>query len=167
MRLVLLFALYTGQRQADCLAASWRDVQGSRIRVKQEKTGVELTIRIHQDLKTALDTTKKTSVKILTTSNGKGWEVENFRKLFREARNKAGLTEVTFHGLRKTAARNLAEVGCTESQIMAITGHKTSAMVSHYVKDANQEKLAEAAILKLEMKTKDERKVTNNAAKSD
>jgi integrase len=54
------------------------------------------------------------------------------------------------HGLRKTAARKLAEAGATEEQIKPIAGHTTSAMVAHYVKGANQRKLAKAAILKLE-----------------
>ena len=40
----------------------------------------------------------------------------------------------------------LAELGCSEKQIAAITGHKTSAMVSLYTREADQKKLADAAI---------------------
>ena len=54
------------------------------------------------------------------------------------------------HGLRKTAARKIAEAGATEEQIRAVTGHTTSRMVAHYTKGANQRKLAKGAILKLE-----------------
>jgi len=53
------------------------------------------------------------------------------------------------HGLRKAAARRLAEADCTTEQIKAITG-QGDRMVAHYTKDANQRKLASAAILKLE-----------------
>ena len=54
------------------------------------------------------------------------------------------------HGLRKAASRRLAEAGCTTKQIMAITGHKTSKMVDHYTKAAEQEFLALAAMTQLE-----------------
>ena len=54
------------------------------------------------------------------------------------------------HGLRKCAARKLAEAGCSEQEIMSVTGHRTSAMVAHYTKGANKKRQANAAITKLE-----------------
>jgi integrase len=50
------------------------------------------------------------------------------------------------HGLRKVAARRLAEPGCSASEIMAITGHKTLAEVERYTRAAEQERLARQAI---------------------
>lgn len=50
------------------------------------------------------------------------------------------------HGLRKAAARLLAEAGCTPHQIMAITGHKTLVEVERYTRAAAQKKLAVAAM---------------------
>jgi integrase len=51
------------------------------------------------------------------------------------------------HGLRKAAgARRLAEAGCSASEIMAITGHKTLAEVERYTRPAGQEQLARRAI---------------------
>jgi hypothetical protein len=50
------------------------------------------------------------------------------------------------HGLRKAAARRLAEAGCSASEIMAITGHKTLAEVERYTRAAEQERLARQAI---------------------
>ena len=77
-----------------------------------------------------------------------------FGAWFAEAIEKAGLPDdIVLHGLRKTAARRLAEAGCSEEQIKAVTGHTTSRMVAHYTKGANQLKLATAAILKLEKRT--------------
>ncbi|OUS15994.1 hypothetical protein A9Q97_02625 [Rhodospirillales bacterium 47_12_T64] len=57
--------------------------------------------------------------------------------------------ELHFHGLRKSAAVALAEAGCTERQIMSITGHKSVAMVSHYTKKVDQKKQEKQAIIKL------------------
>ena len=50
------------------------------------------------------------------------------------------------HGLRKAAARRLAEAGCTDRQIMSITGHKTAQEVGRYTRSAEQMKLAEQAM---------------------
>ena len=53
------------------------------------------------------------------------------------------------HGLRKAAAARLAELGCTEFEIMAITGHQTSKEVTRYTKAASQRTRAEAAFKKM------------------
>jgi len=50
------------------------------------------------------------------------------------------------YGLRKAAARLLAEAGCTTHEIMAITGHKTLAEVERYTRAAAQKKLAASAM---------------------
>ncbi|AQU86625.1 hypothetical protein B0W47_03150 [Komagataeibacter nataicola] len=50
----------------------------------------------------------------------------------------AGLTGIVTHGLRTTVARWMAEAGCSEREIMAITGHTSPAMVSRYVREASQ-----------------------------
>jgi Phage integrase family len=52
------------------------------------------------------------------------------------------------HGLRKAAARRLAEAGCSASEIAAITGHKTLAEVERYTRAADQVRLAQQAIRK-------------------
>ena len=50
------------------------------------------------------------------------------------------------HGLRKAAARRLAEAGCSANEIAAITGHATLDEVAQYTKAAEQRTLAQAAI---------------------
>ena len=50
------------------------------------------------------------------------------------------------HGLRKAAARRLAEAGCSASEIAAITGHRTLAEVERYTRAADQERLARQAM---------------------
>ena len=71
-----------------------------------------------------------------------------FENAFSLERKRLGIRKV-FHGLRKTAAVNLAEAGCSEREIMAITGHQTAQMVDHYVKAASQKNMAKTAIEKL------------------
>ena len=49
------------------------------------------------------------------------------------------------HGLRKAAARRLAEVGCSEKQIAAVTGDTTPRSCALHCA-ANQERLAADAV---------------------
>ena len=47
------------------------------------------------------------------------------------------------------AAARLAELGCTEFEIMAITGHQTSKEVTRYTKAASQKIRAASALVKM------------------
>ena len=56
---------------------------------------------------------------------------------------------LVFHGLRKSAVVFLLEAGCTDAEVSAITG-QSRAMVEHYARRVNQQRLAAAAVLKWE-----------------
>jgi len=66
------------------------------------------------------------------------------------SRRLGSLNACVMHGLRKTAAKTLVEVGCTAHEIMAVTGHKSLAEVERYTRAANQKRMASAAIHRLE-----------------
>lgn len=51
---------------------------------------------------------------------------------------KGGADKLVPHGWRYTAARLLADAGCTYSELQADTGHKTLAMVQKHRAQANQ-----------------------------
>ena len=53
------------------------------------------------------------------------------------------------HGLRKAAARKMAEAGCTPHEIAAITGHASLREVQRYTAAYDQMKAADAAMAKL------------------
>lgn len=72
--------------------------------------------------------------------------MEGFRKCFRKRCNEAGLPHCASHGLRKAAAARLADLGASEFEIMAITGHQTSKEVMRYTKAARQKVLAARAL---------------------
>jgi len=144
-------ALYTGQRRADQVAMTRACRTGGFIRVRQRKTGEDLLIPEHRALTAELATGEQGHISLLTTSAGKAFDEVYYGAWFAEAIDKAGLPEdCVLHGLRKCAARKLAEAGCSEEEIKAVTGHTTTRMIEHYVKDASQTKQASAAILKLE-----------------
>ena len=63
---------------------------------------------------------------------------------------KAGLPDrCVTHGLRKAAARRLAEAGCSANEIAAITGHASLEEVARYTRAAEQRKLARSAMDRL------------------
>lgn len=149
-------ALYTGQRRADVARMTWRDYDTSKgtIWVRQEKTGVELSIPVHPALREALEAWPRNHVAILANPRGLGTSVQGFGNFMGEAIAKAGLpARCVLHGLRKAAARRLAEAGCSVHQIMAVTGHKTLEEVARYTEAAQQEPRAKDAITRLALST--------------
>ena len=145
----IALALYTGQRQDDCLHMRWSAISRGVIAVKQGKTQKELLIPIHRDLQAVLDTIPKRATTILTSSEGRPW-ASGFNASWRKNRPMlVRSNHLVFHGLRKSAVVFLLESGCTEAETASVTG-QTLAMVAHYGKQVNQHRLAAAAILKWE-----------------
>lgn len=164
LQLPLMLALWTGQRQGDLLRLPWSGYDGQRIRLRQGKTGMRVSIPVGTPLKAALDAAaiSKCSPLILTNSDGKPWTSDGFRSSWRKACAAVGVTGLTFNDLRGTAVTRLALAGCTEAEIVTITGHSLrdvrSILDSHYLH--RDPALAESAIRKLE-KSEQRTKVTN------
>jgi integrase len=149
-RMAFALLLYTGQRASDVKNMSWQDVENAAIRVVQGKTGAKLWIPLHPELARILDAWPKTNLVMLTTSFRKPFTPKGFSKYMADRIGLAGLPErCVTHGLRKTAARRLAEAGCSANEIAAVTGHVTLEEVARYTKAAEQRRLAEAAIRRL------------------
>lgn len=151
-RRVVVLALYTGQRRGDLVALRWSAYDGRTIRLKQGKTGVVLAIPVHPALRAELDAWRKdaASTQILTRADGRPWSaLEISQKLPRVLRAIGLPAGLNVHGLRKLAAARLADAGCSVHEIAAITGYKSLSMVQLYTASADQERLAEAAILRL------------------
>lgn len=167
LHLPLLLALWTGQRQGDLLRLPWSAYDGARVRLQQSKTGARVSIPIGAPLKAALDVAAKAkkSPVILTNAEGKPWTADGFRSSWRKACAAAGVTGVTFNDLRGTAVTRLALAGCTEAEIATLTGHALrdvrSILDAHYLN--RDPALAEAAIQKLEARTKIPNRAPNRA----
>lgn len=155
---VVVLARYTGQRRGDLCAMTWAAFDGAAIRLRQGKARAgapnpEMIIPCHPALRTALDAWKATrgdAVTILTNGWGKPWRGEVLSAAMKRGLEAIGLNGLNVHGLRKLAAATLADAGCTPHEIAAVTGHRTLAMVELYTRSADQERLAGAAITKLQ-----------------
>lgn len=118
------------------------------LHIRQVKTGTELTIPVHPVLEAIIADTPNEHLTLLTTAFGKPFTAAGFGNWFREQCNAANLPHCSAHGLRKAAARRLAEAGCSEHEIGAITGHASLREIVRYTKAADQKRLAVAAMEK-------------------
>jgi len=148
-RLAFALLLYTGQRRGDVVCMGRQHVSDGCIHVVQSKTGAKLKIPLHPRLKAEIKNTPNGNMAFLITEFGKPFTAAGFGNWFREACDKAGLKQRSAHGLRKAAARRLAEEGCSVHEIAAITGHRTLQEVARYTVAADQERLARSAVGKM------------------
>lgn len=151
---VAALALYTGQRQGDVLAMTWRDVDRGEIHVVQEKTGTRVWIPLHNELAEVLATIPRRATTILTSSDGRPWTPDGFRASWGAQMARRGFRVLVarrrvFHGLRKSAVVALFEAGCSMAEVSAITGQSLR-MVEHYAADISKRRLARRAVRRLE-----------------
>jgi integrase len=137
LRLAMLLAINTGQRQGDLLRLPWSAYDGDTIKLRQRKTGAYVPIPVADTLKAALDAAPRKSPIMLTNSEGKPWSESGFQGAWGKATTRAGIRGLTFHDLRGTAVVTLARAGCNEVEIYSITGHKPgdvqAILTAHYL----------------------------------
>lgn len=152
-RTAYALALYTGQRRGDIARMTWRDYDEAAgvIHVVQQKTGAKLEIPVHARLREMLATWPREHLMIFVTDRGAPFAPAGFGLFVAAAIDAAGLPDrCVLHGLRKAAARRLAEAGCSTKQIAAVTGHQSLQQIENYTRAAAQRVLATAAIGRLE-----------------
>jgi integrase len=156
IQLALMLAIWTGQRQGDLLRLPWSAYDGSHIRFQQSKTGRRIVMPVGAPLKALLDLTERRAPLILTNTMARPWTADGFRSSWGKLSGRAGIVDLTFHDLRGTAVVRLAIAGATVPQIATFTGHSLkdveAILDAHYL--GRDIQLAEAAVLKLEARTK-------------
>jgi integrase len=156
IRLVLVLALWTGQRQGDLLRLPWSAYDGTHLRFRQSKTGRRISMPAGAPLKALLDITERRCPMILTNSYGRPWTSDGFRTSWSKTCGRAGVSGLTFHDLRGSAVVRLALAEATVPQIATFTGHSLkdveAILDAHYL--GRDVRHAEAAVLKLEKRTK-------------
>jgi integrase len=144
--LAMMLMLCTGQRKSDAVRMGWQHLRDNKIVVRQEKTDEPLLIPVAEELAAALALVARTNMTFLLTQRGVPFTKAGFGNWMRDRCDEAGLPQCSSHGLRKLTATRLANAGCSERQIMAITGHKSVSEVSRYTKTRDQARLAEQAM---------------------
>lgn len=152
-RLALALAIYTGQRRSDLVQFGRQHVRDGWLVFTQHKgrnrNPVRMEIPIIPELQRIIEQTTTGDLTFLVTAFKRPFTSNGFGNRFRKWCDEAGLKECSVHGLRKAAAARLAELGCTEQEIMAITGHRTSKEVTRYTRAASQKTRAESALRRM------------------
>jgi integrase len=147
-RLAFALLLYTGQRRSDVVRMGHQHISDGVIYVRQAKTGREVWIPIHEALAPII-AQASTNLTFLLTDRGKPYTLTGFGNWFHDQCQAAGLRGCSAHGLRKAAARRLAEAGCSTHEIAAITGHASLKEVARYTEAVDRKRLAQSAMAKV------------------
>jgi integrase len=150
-----VLGFYTGMRVSDCLTlpkTARRDGMVEVVPAKtQRTTRARALIPEHPELTRWLNAAPASdAVTLLTRQDGLPWKVDHFKHAFVAAARSAGLPAGhSFHGLRKGLSAALAEAGASDAEIEAVIPHADPRMTRHYRAQAEQQKLATAAIARL------------------
>lgn len=126
------------------------DLTDGGIWVVQKKTKAKLLIPIHPKLRAALISSAGQEGPLIQTDQGRAFTSKGLSNYMADKIADAGLPQrCVTHGLRKAAARRLAEAGCSANEIAAITGHRKLEEIARYTKAAEQKVLARSAIDRL------------------
>jgi site-specific recombinase XerD len=151
-RLALGLLVCTGQRRQDVVPLGRQHIRDGFLNIRQQKTGAELAIPVHPDLQ-AMISGATDRLAFLVNELGRPFTVGSFSNWFRAQCDMANLHHCSAHGLRKAAARRLAEAGCTAHEIAAITGHASLREIVRYTRAVDQRRLATAAMDKAKTRT--------------
>lgn len=140
-RLALELMLLTAQRGGDVRTLGPQHRKGDTFELVQGKTRKPLVLQIVPEMAEALAATPSGHLAYIVTEHGRPFSVRGFGQWFAKACDAAGLPHCRAHGLRKAAARRLAENGATSPQIKSWTGHKSDREVQRYIEAASQAKM--------------------------
>jgi integrase len=148
---LILAGFFTGGRLSDLAKLEWKSVDLDKgvIRFTQSKTGTEVQIPIHENLKPWLETHKNGSEWVFPSLGGKttGGTTglsHRFATLLRQAgiereeiRERSGkkgrvVHALSFHSLRHTMNSILANEGVSQELRQSIVGHASKTINTHY-----------------------------------
>ncbi len=137
---VFVVAYHLGMRTGELLAIkrSWVDLEeGSdlRERPRDEESQSENCSDLRRHETVARDAfeprpNRVTEVRLALSREGK--PVKDFKADWAKACESAGVPDLLFHDLRRTAVRNMIRAGVPEKVAMQIPGHKTASMLWRY-----------------------------------
>ena len=154
-RLIFEIGIGSVQRPGDWLGFTWGDYDGDTLKLRQNKTGVPLTLPCSQTLKDVLNAVKSglgfaplPNRRILTNAYGGPMIYRTMADVMIKERKRLGLMAYDQHALRYRGVMELAWAGCTDDEIASYSGHTTKAMIAKYAGEARQVMRARQAAAK-------------------
>jgi integrase len=141
LKALFITAYTTGIRKGELLAITWPqvDFEGQLITLEygetknQEARSVPI---VAGDMFDALTAAKEKRDEFWPQSpwvfTRRGEVIKDFRWAWEEACKSAGVPDLNFHDLRRTAVRNMRRAGIPQVTRMKISGHKTDSMERRY-----------------------------------
>ncbi len=135
MQHLVIFSLATGLRQANVLNLKWEQIDLRRqvawIYPDQAKAGKAIGVPLNQTAMQVLMDRPRVSDYVFTHSGGgKVKAISN--RVWREALNKAGITDFRWHDLRHTWASWLVQQGTPLAALKEMGGWESVEMVQRY-----------------------------------
>lgn len=140
----------TGQRIGDVVKMRWDQFDGDFMHVVQEKTNAQVTIYCPAKLRRYLSTIPRKGDHIFAKNLRQHVGKRQVQDAVMKVREAINARHLVIHGWRYTAAVELAEAGCSDTEIQSVTGHKSLAMVQKYRSKANQKRTSKQAQLRRE-----------------
>ncbi|MDO6965818.1 tyrosine-type recombinase/integrase [Rhizobium alvei] len=149
-RLAMELLMFTGLRRSDVYRIGPQHIRGDVIEYRATKNGEDLYIALHPILKASLAAVKTGHMAYLVTPiHGRPFKsAASFGNWFGEMCREAGVS-VRAHGIRKSVAQKLAELGGSNSELKALFGWNSDAMASLYTRKADRRRMALSAAEKL------------------
>ncbi len=134
LRLLFVIAYHVGLRRGALLRIKWSQVdlgasciwmEGKRANRKPEP----IAVPIYGDMAKFIEMQPRDSEYLFARRSK---PIKDFRESWKQACQRAGVPNLLFHDLRRTAVRNLRRAGVAETVIMKITGHRTRSVFERY-----------------------------------
>jgi integrase len=161
IRVGIALGMFGALREGDVVRFPWSGYDGSAIQWMQGKTGDEVWLPAHRELRAILDEANKarSAVTVVVNHIGVPYTGNGFRALFFRLIRRLGAEGkvgpgLTFHGLRHTAGKLLDEAGCDTRTIAAVLGQRSEVMARPYSNEGDRRRRVVVAIKKLERRTK-------------
>ena len=130
-------AYSAGVRLGELLAIEWRQLDWEQgfitLHSEHTKSGYARAVPILAgDMKDWLTWSKDKATAGQHVFHNEGAPIKEFRRTWRKACELAGVPDLKFHDLRRTAVRNMRRAGVPQVVRMRITGHRTDSMERRY-----------------------------------
>jgi len=127
----------TGVRLGELLAIEWEQVDWLQgfitLNADRTKTGHTRAVPILDgDMRTWLEWSRDNADRCQRVFHRDGAPFKEFRRTWQKACAVAGVPDLKFHDLRRTAVRNMRRAGVPQVVRMRISGHRTDSMERRY-----------------------------------
>ena len=127
----------TGVRLGELLAIEWEQVDWLQgfitLNADRTKTGHTRAVPILDgDMRTWLEWSRDNADRCQRVFHRDGVPFKEFRRTWQKACAAAGVPDLKFHDLRRTAVRNMRRAGVPQVVRMRISGHRTDSMERRY-----------------------------------